>query len=211
MAVAIAWLPGPAGTRRRVAKPSVEEPDAAEPARPDLWGGGVSNDPGLPDPSTPSTPTTTLRPAYATTAQSRLTRPKAATRRLSLDYIIERPTLGWLQTENEKVPYRTYSEWKQVQKRFFTMKFPVAVDAKAATFAYVDPGLTTEPHSRAAHEPSARRAGSRGFTAGFQAADLVTAGFNLRTRAALHTRARATESNSHRGRCFGRRRRSDTD
>ena len=39
------------------------------------------------------------------------------------------------------------------------MKFPVAVDAKAATFAYVDPGLTTEPHSRAAHEPSARRAG----------------------------------------------------
>ena len=162
--------------------------------------------------STPSTPTTTLSPAYATTAQSRLTRPKAATRRLlSLDYIIERPTLGWLQTENEKVPYRTYSEGKQVQKRFFTMKFPVAVDAKAATFAYVDPGLTTEPHSRAAHEPSARRAGSRGFTAGFQAADLVTVGFNLRTRAALHTRARATESSSHRGRCFGRRRRSDTD
>ena len=40
MAVAIAWLPGPAGTRRRVAKPSVEEPDAAEPARPDLWGPG---------------------------------------------------------------------------------------------------------------------------------------------------------------------------
>ena len=38
MAVAIAWLPGPAGTRRRVAKPSVEEPDAAEPARPDLAG-----------------------------------------------------------------------------------------------------------------------------------------------------------------------------
>ena len=49
MAVAIAWLPGPAGTRRRVAKPSVEEPDTAEPARPDLWGARVSNDPGLPD------------------------------------------------------------------------------------------------------------------------------------------------------------------
>ena len=48
-AVAIAWLPGPAGTRRRVAKPSVEELDAAEPARPDLWGARVSNDPGLPD------------------------------------------------------------------------------------------------------------------------------------------------------------------
>ena len=49
MAVAIAWLPGPAGTRRRVAKLSVEEPDAAEPARQDLWGARVSNDPGLPD------------------------------------------------------------------------------------------------------------------------------------------------------------------
>ena len=47
MAVAIAWLPGPAGTRRRVAKLSVDEPDAAEPARPDLWGARVSNDPGL--------------------------------------------------------------------------------------------------------------------------------------------------------------------
>ena len=32
-----------------VAKPSVEEPDAEEPARPDLWGAGVGNDPGLPD------------------------------------------------------------------------------------------------------------------------------------------------------------------
>ena len=49
MAVAIAWLPGPAGTRRRVATLSVEEPDAAEPARPDLWGARVSNGPGLPD------------------------------------------------------------------------------------------------------------------------------------------------------------------
>ena len=53
MAVAIAWLPGPAGTRRRVAKLSVEEPDAAEPARPDLCGARVSNDPGLTDRLTP--------------------------------------------------------------------------------------------------------------------------------------------------------------
>ena len=51
--MAIAWLPGPAGTRRRVAKLSVEEPDAAEPARPDLWGARVSNDPGLPDRTKP--------------------------------------------------------------------------------------------------------------------------------------------------------------
>ena len=41
------WATGYAPVR--VAKPSVEEPDAAEPARPDLWGARVSNDPGLPD------------------------------------------------------------------------------------------------------------------------------------------------------------------
>ena len=63
MAVAIAWLPGPAGTRRRVAKLSVEEPDAAEPARPDLWGARVSNDPGLPDPLPPSRITVALQRA----------------------------------------------------------------------------------------------------------------------------------------------------
>ena len=64
MAVAIAWLPGPAGTRRRVAKLSVEEPDAAEPARPDLWGARVSNDPGPPDRSEvrAELKTTRLRP-----------------------------------------------------------------------------------------------------------------------------------------------------
>ena len=67
MAVAIAWLPGPAGTRRRVAKPSVEEPDAAEPARPDLWGARVSNDPGLPDPAETSP---TLREGFAVGANT---------------------------------------------------------------------------------------------------------------------------------------------
>ena len=64
MAVAIAWLPGPAGTRRRVAKLSVEEPDAAEPARPDLWGARVSNDPGLPDPAALSFGWFRARPWY---------------------------------------------------------------------------------------------------------------------------------------------------
>ena len=71
MAVAIAWLPGPAGTRRRVAKLSVEEPDAAEPARPDLWGARVSNDPGLPDlrmliHAVPPMDTIRVNPLYAT-------------------------------------------------------------------------------------------------------------------------------------------------
>ena len=63
MAVAIAWLPGPAGTRRRVAKLSVEEPDAAEPSRPDLWGARVSNDPGLPDRRGPARALTRCRVA----------------------------------------------------------------------------------------------------------------------------------------------------
>ena len=42
MAVAIAWLPGPAGTRRRVAKLSVEEPDAAGSSRQDCNPAGAS-------------------------------------------------------------------------------------------------------------------------------------------------------------------------
>ena len=89
MALAIAWLPGPAGTRRRVAKLSVEEPDAAEPARPDLWGARVSNDPGLPDPLGPprhdpirEQPRRGLPSAHATTrtsdARLYVIRPRAA-------------------------------------------------------------------------------------------------------------------------------------
>ena len=83
-------------------------------------------------------------------------------RLLALDYVIERPTLGWLPTEDEKVqrfdalgidrarlPYRVYGEERKTQKRFFALKFPVAVDAKAATFVYVDPGLTTDSELRA--------------------------------------------------------------
>ena len=83
-------------------------------------------------------------------------------RLLSLDYIIERPTLGWLPTEEEKVrrfdalginramlPYRVSGTAGKGQTRFFALKFPVAVDEKAATFAYVDPGLTTDSELRA--------------------------------------------------------------
>ena len=39
--------PGPTGTRGG-SEAIFEEPDAAEPARPDLWGARVSNDPGHP-------------------------------------------------------------------------------------------------------------------------------------------------------------------
>ena len=90
-------------------------------------------------------------------------------RLLALDYVIERPTLGWLPTEAEKVqrlvalgidrsvlPYRTYGEGATAQKRFVALKCPVAVDEKMATFTYVDPGLTTDSELRAwgvAHAP----------------------------------------------------------
>ena len=78
MAVAIAWLPGPAGTRRRVAKPSVEEPDAAEPARPDLWGARVSNDPGLPDRFAPRCAGDQLHQLHCRHLLRRLPRPGAS-------------------------------------------------------------------------------------------------------------------------------------
>ena len=90
-------------------------------------------------------------------------------RLLALDYVIERPTLGWLPTEAEKVqrfaalgidrgvlPYRTYGEDATVHKRFVALKCPVAVDEMVATFTYVDPGLTTDSELRAwgvAHAP----------------------------------------------------------
>ena len=83
-------------------------------------------------------------------------------RLLALDYVIERPTLGWLPTEAEKVqrfaalgidrgvlPYRTYGDGATAIKRFVALKCPVAVDEKVATFTYVDPGLTTDSELRA--------------------------------------------------------------
>ena len=46
------------------------------------------------------------------------------------------------------VPYRVYGAAGKGQKRFVALKFPVAVDEQAATFAYVDPGLTTDSELR---------------------------------------------------------------
>ena len=103
-------------------------------------------------------------------------RSKAATtivlmrRLLSLDYIIARPTFGWLPTEGDKVqrfealgldrrtfPYRLYGpSGKPQPPRYFAFKLPVAVDDQAATFVYVDPGQTTDSELRAwgvAHAP----------------------------------------------------------
>ena len=79
-------------------------------------------------------------------------------RLLSLDYVLEHPGLPWLPTEPEKVgcfealgldlrllPHREYRSKKGTpQRRYFALKFPVAVDAETATFAYVDPGHETD-------------------------------------------------------------------
>ena len=103
-------------------------------------------------------------------------RSKAATtivlmrRLLSLDYIIARPTFGWLPTEGDKVqrfealgldrrtfPYRLSGPSGTPQPaRYFAFNLPVAVDDQAATFVYVDPGQTTDSELRAwgvAHAP----------------------------------------------------------
>ena len=91
-------------------------------------------------------------------------------RLLSLDYIIDRPTFGWLPTEADKVqrfealgldrrtfPYRLYGpDGKPQTPRYFAFKLPIAVDDQAATFVYVDSGQTTDSELRAwgsAHTP----------------------------------------------------------
>ena len=86
---------------------------------------------------------------------------------LSLDYLIERPTLGWLPTEADKVrrfeafgidrrtfPYRKYGQ--PGIPRYFAFKLPIAVDERTATFVYVDAGQSTDSELRAwgvAHAP----------------------------------------------------------
>ena len=88
-------------------------------------------------------------------------------RLLSLDYLIERSTLGWLPTEDDKVqqfealgidranfPYRKYGQ--PGTPRYFAFKLPVALDDHAATFVYVDAMQTTDSELRAwgvAHAP----------------------------------------------------------
>ena len=89
-------------------------------------------------------------------------------RLLSLDYVLEHTELPWLPTEQEKVqffelqgidrkllPHRVYQGAVGKQTRYFVLKLPIAVDAKTATFAYVDPGKDTDTELRswgAAHE-----------------------------------------------------------
>ena len=47
-------------------------------------------------------------------------------------------------------PYRLYGpEGRRKIPRYFAFKLPIAVDEQAATFVYVDPGLTTDSELRA--------------------------------------------------------------
>ena len=83
-------------------------------------------------------------------------------RLLSLDYLIERPSLTWLATEADKVqgfealgisratlPCRHYGKPDQPPvPRYFDLKMPVAVDAPTATFVYVDAGQTSDSELR---------------------------------------------------------------
>ena len=90
-------------------------------------------------------------------------------RLLSLDFILEHPGMNWLPAEPEKVeffeklglprrliPRRIYYGVAGSQKRYFALKLPLAVDPETVTFAYVDPGRSTDTELRswgAAHGP----------------------------------------------------------
>ena len=78
-------------------------------------------------------------------------------RLLSLDYVLEHPKQGWLPTEPEKVaaleglqipkklfPRRRYAGDAAHVRRYFALKFPIALDPEVATFVYVDPGRDTD-------------------------------------------------------------------
>ena len=71
---------------------------------------------------------------------------------LSLDYVIEHPTLPWLPTEAEKVdfckqmdiphtllPKKWYVGAADSTKRYFPIKMPVAAEQEWVTFVYIDP------------------------------------------------------------------------
>ena len=82
-------------------------------------------------------------------------------RLLSLDYLLDHLELPWLPTEQEKVgffeslgiprkllPSRLFKGAVNKQTRYFPLQLPIAVDAKTATFAYVDPGHATDTELR---------------------------------------------------------------
>ena len=84
-------------------------------------------------------------------------KPVVMRRLLSLDFVLEHPGMNWLPTEPEKVeffeklglprrliPRRIYYGAVGNRKRYFALKLPLAVDPETVTFAYVDPGHSTD-------------------------------------------------------------------
>ena len=100
-------------------------------------------------------------------------------RLLSLDYVIERPELEWLPTEDEKVrfcthygvphnrlPHRIYGGAAGCVARYFHLKLPFA-GGPTCTFVYVDPGNDTATEMRywgQTHEHLWARLRHRGIT-----------------------------------------------
>ena len=95
--------------------------------------------------------------------------PVVMRRLLSLEFILEHPGMNWLPAEQEKVeffeniglprrliPRRIYYGVVGNQKRYFSLKLPLAAAPETVTFAYVDPGHSTDTELRswgAAHGP----------------------------------------------------------
>ena len=84
-------------------------------------------------------------------------KPVLMRRLLSFDFVLEHPGMNWLPAEPEKVeffqklglplrliPRRIYYGVAGSQKRYFALKLPLAVDPETVTFAYVDPGRSTD-------------------------------------------------------------------
>ena len=113
-------------------------------------------------------------------------------RLLSLDYLIERPSLTWLATEADKVqhfealgisratlPCRHYGKPGQPPvPRYFDLKMPVAVGGSTATFVYVDAGQVSDSELRTwgqAHLPLWAALRARTFAVHVVAAGLTAA------------------------------------
>ena len=120
-------------------------------------------------------------------------------RLLSLDYVIERPELEWLPTEDEKVrfcthygvphnrlPHRIYGGAAGCVARYFHLKLPFA-GGPTCTFVYVDPGNETATEMRywgQTHEHLWARLRHRGITIHVTAIG-VTPDADKRARAVL--------------------------
>ena len=141
-------------------------------------------------------------------------KPVVMRRLLSLDFVLEHPSMNWLPDEPEKVqffeelglprrllPRRIYYGVVGNQKRYFALKLPLAVDPETVTFAYVDPGHQTDRELYswgAAHGPlwdALRKKGRQVRVLGIAAENLILE----RTRRVLERWAAADPGTSDEG------------